>query len=155
IHLATLCLKAGDLDEAERLALRMLALARDTGHADHADTGYAHVVLSQVAEARGDLVRALERMNDAFRVRANSPEIDLTVAHLTRRGELLLAAGAAAEASLCFRRAQELMAASRGVDHPSVAHLIYLGGKVSLFMGNPKHALFCAERALETATKSM
>ena len=35
----------------------MLALAHDTGHADHADTGHAHVVLSQVAEARGDLVR--------------------------------------------------------------------------------------------------
>jgi tetratricopeptide (TPR) repeat protein len=155
IYLAMLRVKAGDLDEAETLARRVLEHARDRGIPDHADTGYAHVVLSEVAEARGDLVGALDRMNEALRVRAESPGVDLTVADLTRTGELFLAAGVAGEASLCFRRAHELAAASRGADHPSVAHLIYLGGKVSLFMGNPKHALFCAERALAAAEKSM
>lgn len=152
---AMLRLEADDLDEAEALAEGLLALARKKGGPDHRDNGYAFVLLSQVAERRGDLARALELMTEAIRVRAEDPEIDQHIADLTRMGQLFLAAGAAGEASKLFKEAHELAASSRGEDHPSVAHLIYLAGEVAMAMNNPKHALFCAERALEVAQKTM
>ena len=154
LNLATLCAAREDLDEAEALATRALTLARNSGGPDHADTADALVSLSRFAEQRADLGRAAELMIEAFTIRAKRPQQDQTISDLTRIGTLLLATNKLEEAAKFLQGALGLAAGSRGKDHPSVAHLMYLAGKLALAQKQWKQALFCFDRALAIDEKA-
>ena len=56
---------------------------------------------------------------------------------------------------MVLRTALELAERSRGQDHPTVAHPVYLAGQVAMLLDDPKRALSRAVRALELAERSM
>ncbi len=154
LNLAAICLAKDDLEEAEALATRAHTLARTSGGPEHADTADALVSLSRIAEQRADLGRAIELMIQAFTIRAKRPQLDQTISDLTRVGTLLLAANELDEASKSLKNALSLAAGSRGKDHPSLAHLMFLAGKLAMAQKQWKQALFCFERALAIDEKA-
>lgn len=154
LNLAKLRVGAGDLDEGEALAQRAHTAARESGGADRDDAANALVLLSHIAEKRKDLNKAIELMGAAFSIRSKRPEIDQAIADMTRMGTLMLAVNAPDAASKMLQDALELAAGSRGKDHPSVAHLIFLAGKVAMAQDNPEQALFCFDHSLEIQQKA-
>jgi tetratricopeptide (TPR) repeat protein len=149
LNLATLCAAREDLAEAEALTL-----ARNSGGPDGADAADALVSLSRFAEQRDDLPRAAVLMIEAFTIRAKRPQQDQTISDLTRIGTLLLATDKLEEASKFLQGALGRAARSRGKDHPSVAHLTFLTGKLALAQKQWKQALFCFDRALSIDEKA-
>ncbi len=154
LNLAVICATREDLGEAEALATRALTLARAGGGPDAADAADALASLSRIAEQRDDLGRAAELMIEAFIIRAQRPQLDQTISDLTRIGTLLLATNKLEEASKFLHGALSRAAGSRGKDHPSVAHLTFLTGKLALAQKQWKQALFCFDRALALDEKA-
>jgi tetratricopeptide (TPR) repeat protein len=154
LNLAVICATREDLGEAEALATRALTLARASGGPDGVDAADALVALSLIAEQGDDLGRAAMLMMEAFIIRAKRPQPDQTISDLTRIGTLLLATDKLEEASKFLERALAQAASSRGKDHPSVAHLMYLSGKLALAQKQWKQALFCLDRALAITEKA-
>jgi hypothetical protein len=154
LNLSLLRAAADDLDEAEALATRALTLAKETAGADHPDAAKALHELSVLAERRGDLDEALDLMRRVLVIRTKRPTLDQGIADMTRMGELLLAANLPDPAEPFLKDALELAAGSRGQDDPSVAHLIFLAGKLAMAREDPKHALFCVGQALSIEEKA-
>jgi tetratricopeptide (TPR) repeat protein len=154
LNLAVLCAAREDVGEAETLATRALTLARASGGPDDAAAANALVALARIAEQRDDLARAAMLMIEAYIIRAKRPQPDQTISDLTRIGTLLLATDKLEEASKFLERALALATGSRGKNHPSVAHLMYLSGKLALAQKQWKQALFCLDRALAIDEKA-
>lgn len=147
LNLATMRLAKEDFDGAEALATRAHIMARESAGPEHLDTAQALFTLSQIAEQRGDIDRALELMLGAFTIRSKVPVLDQSIEDMTRMGVLMLAAKEPEEASKSLKDALNLAERSRGKDHPSVARLMFLLGKAAIAQKHWKRALFCFDSA--------
>ncbi|MEP7123416.1 MAG: tetratricopeptide repeat protein [Byssovorax sp.] len=154
LNLAAICLAKDDLEEAKALATRALTLARAGDASNRADAAAALVSLSQIAEQRKDVDRALELMLEAFTLRAERSLIDQSISDLTRLGTLFLATDQPEQASKFLKEALSRATGSRGKDHPSLAHLTFLAGKAALAQKQWKQALFSFDRSLAIDEKA-
>jgi tetratricopeptide (TPR) repeat protein len=154
LNLARMRLAKDDIEGAEALATRAHAMAQKHDGPEHDHTAQALVVLSHIAEQRDDLDGALHHMFGAFTIHAKRPVLDQTITDLTRVGTLFLAANELDEASKFLKDALSLAAGSRGKDHPSLAHLMFLAGKLAMAQKSPKQALFCLGQALAIDEKA-
>ncbi len=154
LNLATMRLAQEDFDGAEALATRAHIMARESAGPEHLDTAQALFTLSQIAEQRGDIDRALEFMLSAFTIRSKVPVLDQSIDDMTRMGVLMLAAEEPEEASKSLKDALSLAERSRGKDHPSVARLMFLLGKAAIAQKHWKRAIFCFDSARKIDEKA-
>jgi tetratricopeptide (TPR) repeat protein len=154
LNLAAMRVLAEDLDEAEALADKALALARERHGAEHPEVADALFLLSRIDEEREDYEGALRRMSTVLHIRNKKPDLDQAIADLTRIGELFLADEDPDQAAKFLKDALGYAAAARGKQHPSVGHLTYLAAKVAMAQEQPKLALHCLDTAVPILEKA-
>jgi len=112
----------GDLDGAESMLRRALAMKEETLGPEHASTAADLNNLAIVLKEKGDLDGAEQAMRKSLAIKeksigANHPS---TASTLNNLANLLLSKEELAEAEALFRRALAIREASMDADHPSV-----------------------------------
>jgi tetratricopeptide (TPR) repeat protein len=136
---------AGNLPEARRVVLEVMAKAEEVGDA----TARVHLYwsLARVASMAGEPVRAMSYMRRAISLlEASEDTRELAVAHL-HCSQILLLEGEAEEAAPHLVEADHLLAI--GADHRDLGALRAQQGRLALEQGEADNAVTRAREALE------
>ena len=145
----------GELDEAEALARRSLALRRRSLGEDHPEIAASLNSLGNIARRRGRYreAEALHRQALDLKVRHLGPEHPEVAGTLTALASHL--SGRPAESEELYERALAIRRASLGPEHPLVASSLMDLGRVRRSRGKPEEAEVAYREALEIRRQAL